>query len=106
VSVRYLLQPKADEDIDEISDYLVEQGGLELALRFHSSAFESFSLIATHPEMGWLCAFSNKQLEETRKFQVTGPFDKYLIFYKFYNDRIEILRVLHGSQDLDLFFED
>ena len=55
--------------------------------------------------MGWRCNVPHPQLARVRTFPVSSRFDKYLIFYQAYEDRIEILRVLHGSLDLLALFE-
>jgi plasmid stabilization system protein ParE len=45
------------------------------------------------------------QLLTSRTFRVSPRFEKQLIFYQPYSDRIEILRVVHGSQDLVELFD-
>ena len=35
---------------------------------------------------------------------MSDRFDEFLIFYQPFNDHIEILRVVHGSQDLPALF--
>jgi len=80
VKFGFVVRPRADRDIDEIADYLVEQSGLDTGLRF-------------------------LQLRSVRTFRVSERFDKFLIFYQPHRDRIEILRVLHGAQDLVTLFQ-
>ena len=36
----FVVRPRADRDIDEIADYLVEQSGLDTGLRFLSEVYE------------------------------------------------------------------
>lgn len=55
-------------------------------------------------EVGWHCKVRHPQLMTARTFRVSERFDKFLIFYQPYDDRIEILRVLHGAQDLVALF--
>jgi toxin ParE1/3/4 len=104
VSARYAVLPKADEDLDNIADYLIEQEDLELGIRFLVAAQETFALLATQPEMGWKAKLNNPALASVRVFRVSG-FEKVLFFYRPGRERIEILRVLHGSQDLEALFE-
>jgi toxin ParE1/3/4 len=103
VTLGYLVRPKADRDIDAISDGLVERAAnLDLGLRFITVTYETFALLAVQPMMGWSCRLPHLELKTARVFRVGEPFEKYLIFYRPYRDRIEILRVLHGAQDLEL----
>ena len=99
MKVSYWVRPKADRDLDEIADYLVEDAGLDTGLHFLGAAYETFSLIAQFPEMGWHCRLQHPRLASARVFRIP-EFDRILIFYLAYEDRIEILRVLHGAQDL------
>jgi toxin ParE1/3/4 len=100
VKFGYVIRPKADRDIDDLADYIVEHGSLDTALTFLSEAYEAFALIASHPEMGWHCKVKLPQLKTARTFRVSERFGDYLIFYQPFEDRIEIIRVVHGSQDL------
>ena len=54
--------------------------------------------------MGWGCQLKHPALRTARVFRVNG-FEKILIFYQPDPDPIEILRVLHRSQDLEAIFE-
>jgi toxin ParE1/3/4 len=100
----YVVRPWADHDIDGIADYLVEQSGLDIGLRFVSDVYETFALPGSRQEIGWRCKVRHPQLMTARTFRVSERFDKFLIFYQPYQDRIEILRVLHGAQDLAALF--
>ncbi|MBL8233477.1 MAG: type II toxin-antitoxin system RelE/ParE family toxin [Bryobacterales bacterium] len=100
----YVVRPQADRDIDEIADYLVEQSGLDVGLRFLSEVYETFALLGSRQDVGWHCKVRHPQLMTARTFRVSERFDKFLIFYQPYRDRIEILRVLHGAQDLLALF--
>jgi toxin ParE1/3/4 len=101
LSFGYIVRPRADRDLDEIADYLAGKAGLDTALRFLLEAYETFALLSTQVDMGWPCRVKHPDLKSARQFRVSGSFDKYLIFYQPYKDRIEILRLLHGSQDME-----
>ena len=103
----YVVRPRADRDIDEIAGYLAEEASLDRALQFLAEICETFALLATQPQMGWLCKVRHPQLLTARTFRVSSRFEKYLLFYQPYSARIEILRVVHGLQDLeDLFHQE
>lgn len=102
----YVVRPRADRDIEEIADYLAGQVGLDLGLRFLAEIYETFALLASQREMGWHCKVRHADLINARTFPVSARFDKYLIFYQPLSGGIEIVRVLHGAQDLAALFED
>jgi toxin ParE1/3/4 len=101
VSFGYVVRPQADRDIDCIADYLAEDASLDTGLRFIDTAYKTFALLASQPNLGWSCRRSNRIMKSVRVFRVGEPFEKYLIFYQPATSRIEILRILHGARDLD-----
>jgi plasmid stabilization system protein ParE len=101
----YVVRPRADRDIDEIAGYLAEEAGLDTALQFLAEIYETFGLLATQQHMGWLCKVRHPQLSTARTFRVSPRFEKHLIFYRPHSGGIEILRVVHGSQELEELFE-
>ncbi len=100
----YVVRPKADRDVDDLADSIAEFSGLDTALVFLSDIHDTFALIATQPDMGWPSKIAHPQLRAARTFRVSDRFDEILIFYLSSGDRIEILRVLHGAQDLPVLF--
>ncbi len=100
----YVVRPKADRDIGDISDYITEHGSLDMALLFLSEMYETLALIASQPAIGWPCKVNVPQLQGARTFRVSERFADYLIFYRRFENRIEILRVLHGARDLEGLF--
>lgn len=103
MSGRYVVLPKADRDLDDQADYVTREHSLDLGLRFLAAAHETCALLASPPAMGWKCQLSHPALAETRVFRVRG-FTNVLIFYRASRGRIEIVRVLHGSRDLERLF--
>lgn len=104
MSAEYVIRPRADRDLDEIADYFVQNASVDLGLRFLAEAHETLSLLAAQPDMGWPCRLRPPEFRSVRVFRVSGPFDRVLIFYRPAADRIDILRVLHGMQDLEARF--
>jgi toxin ParE1/3/4 len=99
-----VVRPKADLDLDEIADYLTQQSSLNTGLSFLDEAQRTFALLTTQPDMGWQAKFNDSRLTGVRVFRVSPPFTHYLVFYQPRRERIEILRVLHGAQDLEAAF--
>ncbi len=98
MSASYVVKPKADRDLD-YADYLAEQASLDVALRFFDAAYSTFALIAKQPNMGWRSRVKYPGLETLRVFRVTG-FEHILILYRTLPERVDILRVIHGSRNL------
>jgi plasmid stabilization system protein ParE len=49
---RYLIRPKADQDLDDQAYYYGVERSPALGHRFLVAAHETFALLATQPEMG------------------------------------------------------
>ncbi|MEJ1935361.1 type II toxin-antitoxin system RelE/ParE family toxin [Nostoc sp. NIES-2111] len=96
---RYIIRPKADQDLDDQAFYYATEACPELGHRFLVSAHETFSLLSTQPEMGWNPKLRLAEGEGLRLFRVTG-FEKILILYRPIHNVVEILRVVHGSQNI------
>jgi len=96
---RYVIRPKADQDLDDQAFYYATEASPEVGHRFLISAHETFSLLSTQPAMGWNPRLRLPELRGLRLFRVTG-FEKILILYRPLEDGVEILRVLHGSQNV------
>jgi toxin ParE1/3/4 len=103
VSESYGIRPRADRDLDEIANYYVDESGLDLGLRFLAAAEKTFELLASQPRIGWRCRLTHPALRTARVFFVEG-FPKILVFYRPSPAPIEILRVLHGSRNLEAVF--
>jgi toxin ParE1/3/4 len=96
---RYAVRPKADRDLDDQAFYYATEGSPELGHRFLVAAHETFSLLASQPNMGWHSQLKHPDLKTLRVFRVKG-FERILILYLPLLDGVEILRVVHGSRDL------
>lgn len=99
----YSVKPKADRDLDEHADYLAERATSEVALRFLDAARSAFALLATQPSIGWNARLRRSSLRSLRVFRVRG-FEKMLILYRPLADGIDVLRVVHGSRNLQALF--
>jgi len=102
VSARYVVRPKADQDLDDQAYYLATQANPEVGHKFLLAAHETFSLLATQPEMGWNCRLKDPGIASLRVFRVVG-FERVLVLYRPCPHGVEILRVVHGSRNLQAF---
>ena len=92
----------AESDLAAYAEYL-QANSIEAAVRFLDSFDESMDFLKRSPEVGGRCAITNPLLAGTRVWRIKG-FENYLVFYRLHPNEIEVLRVLHGSRDLDLIF--
>lgn len=99
MSAVYVVRPRADRDLEEQAYYYAAEGSPELGHRFLVAAHETFTLLATHPEMGWRRRLNHPALESLRIFRVSG-FERVLILYLPISGGVDILRVVHGSRNL------
>jgi toxin ParE1/3/4 len=100
---RYKVHPDARTDLVDIFVY-IGQSGEDQAERFLTSAEETFKQLAEHPRIGRACSFGG-ELAGCRRWPVRG-FNNFLIFYRAFADRVEIVRVLHGARDIETLLED
>ena len=77
---RYLIRPKADQDLDEHACYLAREGSPEFGPRFLVAAHETFALLATQPGIGWHFRSKRPELHALRVFRVSG-FERILVLY-------------------------
>lgn len=103
MSVKVLKHRAAMRDLAEHFDYIALDSE-SAALRFYSAAESSFRDLAKNPTMGVACQFRSPKGKGLRRWRIKG-FENHLIFYRPFNDRIEIVRVLHGARNLKRMFE-
>lgn len=93
----------AYQDLRRHALYLAAEAGPPVAVRFLEAAEAAFTTLAKMPEMGRVRRFPHAEVGELRSWAVPG-FERYLIFYRALAEGIEVIRVLHGMQDLDRIF--
>lgn len=94
---RVTRRPQAEADILEIWDYIAEDSVVE-ADRWLDRLDEKFSLWASQPMMG-------RGRDELAPGIRSLVFGRYVVFFEPLRDGIDVVRVLHGSRDIDASFE-
>ncbi len=87
----------AEEDLKEIWAYVAGHD-TEAASKIIKEITRRFAALRDHPQMG---REQNELLINLRSFAVKN----YIIFYQQFEGGIEILRILHGSRDIESIFE-
>ncbi len=94
---RYHISDRARTDLDEIWGFIA-QDNPQAADRLIEVLVRKFRVLARSPEIGIL---RSELASSLRSF----PVGNYLIFYRPFDQGIEIARVLHGARDLPGLFE-
>jgi toxin ParE1/3/4 len=93
-----LFSPRARKDFDEILDFIGEADP-DSALDFVTRLQLMCDQLAQMPGMG-------RKRDDLAKGLRCFPVEKYLIFYRIVKSDIEIVRVLHGSRNIEeVFYE-
>ncbi len=91
------IRPEAARDLDEIRQHIAENNPAS-AVRLIEEVIELFHRLAEFAMMG-------RSREELVPKQRSFPVGNYVIFYQPISDGVEIVRVLHGSRDIESLFE-
>ncbi len=100
---RLRVLPAADRDVDDQAAYLAEAAGLETALRFYDAVALTFGRLASTPGLGERRQSIDPRLAGLRVRRVDG-FPNHLIYYQSAEDGVEVVRLLHGTRDIDRIF--
>jgi toxin ParE1/3/4 len=90
-------------DILKQAEWYAAQAGQPLAQRWQKSVVAAISRLLTRPAAGALCRFRSPALRDVRRATISG-FPKHLLFYRFDDDEVFVLRVVHGARDLERLF--
>lgn len=96
----FRLSPEAQAELDGIWIHVArESGSLDIATRVVESIAEPFWLLARHPYLG-----CRRDADLRPGLRSLGA-DDYVIIHRIADDDVVlILRVVHGSRDLDTLF--
>ncbi len=97
---RLVFSDAAIADMLEQADQYVAQSGRRLAGRWQKAVTSAVSLIVTRPAAGVPCTFHSPELEGAKWIAISG-FPKHLLFYRFDDEEVFVLRVVHGARDLE-----
>lgn len=93
---QFRISTQAARDIENIWKY-VAQNNPKAADKLFDTLRTTFPKLAKFPQMG-------KERPELAAYLRSFPVKSYLIFYRPMDEGIEIVRILHGSQDIEGIF--
>ena len=101
-----LIRLHEDATID-LEDHVTYMGQTDRdrAFRFFDAARQTFTALSKMPGMGRVYESDDEEITDLRKWAVKG-FNQYLIFYRYDDETLEILRVIHAARDLDPLLKD
>jgi toxin ParE1/3/4 len=97
--LRIVRSPLAKADLVEHIVYLAERNP-DIADRFITAAGIAFQKLAKTPSIGAEYPFKSPRLAGIRRWFIPG-FKNHLIFYRVSDTAVEIVRVLHGAQNIE-----
>ena len=100
---RLVFSDAAIADILEQADWYTAQSGRKLARRWEKAVKSAVSQIVRRPATGTPCTFRPEALKDARRTIIAG-FPKHLLFYRFNDEEVFVLRVVHGARDLERLF--
>ena len=93
-----VITPVAKNDIKDIYQYGLRQWGQAQSDSYLAAVKNQFWLLTEHPLMG---VERPELLPHTRSLTIHS----HTVFYRVTTDKVEILRILHGRQDIHSHFK-
>jgi toxin ParE1/3/4 len=100
MSRKLTIRNRATQDLRQQANYILNNGNVDAAEHFLELAEATFAQILIVPRIGKSVDFISARMGEVRQWRMKN-FQDYLVFYRVQDEEIEILRVLHGSRDLE-----
>lgn len=98
---RVVKREAAKRDLIHQWVWYAENASIEVADRFLKAADDTLKMLSTRPESGAPLFVRKPELQGMRRFPVSDGFGKILLFYFALQDGVDLVRVLHGSRDLE-----
>ena len=94
-----LTTPQADQDVREIALYIA-QDRPAAGERFLDAFEHTCEVLATMPTLGSKFRTRSDEIGELRVTTIPR-FRNFVVIHRLQDDRVEILRVVHGARDMD-----
>jgi plasmid stabilization system protein ParE len=95
--MKWLLTGEAEADLIAGREW-IELDHPAAAQAMLETAREVFDKLAKFPEMGAAARLKGGEFSEVRFFVLSPPFNRWIVFYRV-TARVEIIRVLYGTQN-------
>jgi toxin ParE1/3/4 len=105
VSGRIIRRPEVDRDIERLAEYVGRRDGLAAAEGLIDAVEAAIRRAAARPYLASPYDYAPPELPDLR-FAPARPFRRHLILYRPMPGGIEVVRVVHASQDPNSLFAD
>ncbi|MGC1394270.1 MAG: type II toxin-antitoxin system RelE/ParE family toxin [Coleofasciculaceae cyanobacterium] len=95
-----IIRNRATQDLRQQANYILINSNAAAAERFLELAEDTFAQLLRVPGIGKVVRLVSVRMGEVRQWRIKD-FQEYLVFYRIVDERVEILRVLHGARDLE-----
>lgn len=92
MNVKYVLTPRARNDVDDIDEYTFANWGAAQAEVYLRRLQQHIEAVALQPTAGRACP-------EYRRGYYKKKCGSHVVFYRIAGDGIEVIRILHESMD-------
>ena len=100
MSRKLIVRNRATQDVRLQANYILANGNTAAAERFLERVEFTFSMLLRNPGIGKVMTFTPDRMGEVRQWRVKS-FTDHLVFYQVADDRVEVMRVMHGARDLE-----
>ena len=101
--VQLVLSDLAVADILEQANWYIAKSGHPLAKRWDKAVTATILRILRNPSSGKLCSFKAPILRDVRSMAIR-EFPNHLLFYRVRHFEMIVLRIVHGSRELESLF--
>lgn len=89
----YRLTPQAEADLENIWLYTLDRWSIAQADSYHRDLVATFAALASGERRG--------RIAHVRPGYLKHPCGAHVIYFRDHGDRLEIIRILHGAQDVE-----
>jgi toxin ParE1/3/4 len=100
---RLVFSDAAIADVLGQAGWYRRQAGEPIAQRWERAITSAIAHVLRFPASGSPCAFRSPELKGVRRAAIP-KFPKHLMFYRFEEDEVFVLRIVHGARDLESLF--
>ncbi len=101
---RLIRHEQALNDLEEQASFIA-QDSLSAAMRFLAAAERAFTQILEMPGIGASTTYASPRLAGLRRWPIPG-FPKHLVFYRYSDGSVKVMRVLHAARDIEAILRD
>ena len=96
--IRLTTRPLAEREIDNAAASIADDNP-DASIRFLDAIDHARTELVRFPEIGAIRRFDSPALSGLRVWPIPG-FENWMIFYRIEEDRLTVVRVLHGAREL------